>query len=425
MNVLDRYIDALTYFSKESNYLAIQICKLGYPEISKDISTAAVAWDQHKKRVKFLFNDKFQESLSDEEFRFVLSHEAVHLLNNHILLLKDKIDWMKSSKVENEQINKFCHKYNIAADCVVNDSLTVLYGFNKIRTENTPESGKIIYGQDYVGMSCHDMAVMDVFNMIEDEKVFGKESNLDSHDWSSFFESNGSLKKEFVDQIKEFISRNSQNSNLSDKEASVLESIKNNLKKIPGFSDRAGNTSNGNYRPIDGLTKVGIAWNKFFFQLVERKTQETIWNKPNRKLISSYPEILSPSLQNEEKEDIFIAIDSSGSIDYNALSLFVSVVKNIPKSFNIKAISFDTQCYEWDHKGGEQPRGGGGTNFGIIEDYLQGLKKYPKAVFVLTDGYGSEVSPQYDKRWCFVLYGGACKDYCKNMKSFNIESLLV
>lgn len=426
MDILKRHADALDYFSREENYLAIQICKLGYPELTESISTAAVAWDDIKKTVKFLFNPKFLETVDDEEFRFILTHEAIHLLNNHVLFLKDKIEFMKRTNVDQKIIHKFIKKYNVAADCVVNDTMTVLYKFDRIRTKELPGKPKIIYGKDFIDMDCHDMAVMDVLYLIPDDKMKDGEggSTLDEHDWSSFFDKGGNLKKDFIDKIQGFVKKNIENSNLSDEDIEKIEKMKKAFDKFGGH--QAGIEGIGVYRPVDGLTKVGIAWNKFFFQLVERRKQETIWNKPNRKLVDSYPEILAPSLQNEEREDIFVAIDTSGSIDPDAVKLFMSVVKSIPKRFNVKAISFDTKCYEWDHKSDDAMRGGGGTDFAIIEDWIQAnLKKYPKAVFVLTDGMGTHVEPKYEKRWCFVLYGTAETTYCRTMKKFNIKELLI
>jgi predicted metal-dependent peptidase len=424
MDILQRHSDALDFFSKEENYLAIQICKLGYPELTESISTAAVAWDDIKKTVKFLFNPKFLETVDDEEFRFILTHEAIHLLNNHVIFLKDKIEFMKRTNVDEEKISKFIRKYNVAADCVVNDTMTVLYGFKKIREVDLPDKPKIIYGKDFVDMDCHDISVMDVLYMIPDDKINGSEMTLDEHDWSSFFDKNGNLNKDFLGKVHGFIKSNIENSRLSDEDIEKIEKIKKMFEKHA--PQQAGLDGIGMYRPVDGLTKIGLAWNKFFFQLVERKKQETMWNTPNRKLIDSYPDIITPTLQNEEKEDIFIAIDASGSIDLDALKLFMSVVKCIPKSYNVTAISFDTQCYAWDHKSDKDVQGGGGTNFGIIEDYLQkNLKKYPKAVFVLTDGMGTPVDPQYERRWCWVLYGPAEATYCKTMKKFNIKELLI
>jgi len=121
---------------------------------------------------------------------------------------------------------------------------------------------------------------------------------------------------------------------------------------------------------------------------------------------------------------VFVAIDASGSINRDQLSLFVDVVRNSPKRFKINAVTFDTQCYPLDIMK-QDPVGGGGTCFAAIEEYIQKeLPRYPKAVFVLTDGHGTSVTPQHPERWAWVLTDNYSEYYCKNMKRYKIKELL-
>lgn len=427
-DLLERFEQSILKLSEEENPMAVEICKLGYPEESNLVPTAAVMWDDIHKRIKFIFNAKFHQTLTDEELTFITAHEAVHLLNCHVPLIKRKLDEMLKFKKNDAEIIKFKNKFNIAADCVVNDSLVNLYGFKPIMTDIDAATGKskIVYGKQWVNENCHNLSVMEVFYMLKDEDVekYTGTGAIDEHFWDSFFDSKGNLKQGMLDKIRNFVQKNAENSALSDKDLENIEKIKKQLEAQGG--KKAGQQQVGAYRPVDNLSKLALNWNKIFFQLTERKKPENIWHRPNRKLTSVYPDIILPSLANEEKEDIFVAVDSSGSIDYDALSLFISVLKNVPKSFNVRAISFDTSCYDFDLKKDERPKGGGGTNFQIIEDWiLTNLKKYPKIVLVLTDGDGTEVNPKYPDKWAWMLYGSAITAYCKNMRRFNIKDLLV
>lgn len=428
VNLQTRFEQCLNKLSEEDNPMVAEICKLGFPEESDLIPTAAVMWDEIKKKVKFLFNKEFQETLTDEEFAFIVAHEAIHLINGHITLIKKHIDEMKKLERTKEDIHKFLKKINIAADCVVNDSLVEYYGFKPIMVPQPGEPPKIVYGKDWVNQSCHNLTVMEVYYMIKDEDMekFNQEQNIDEHFWDSFFNEKGKMKDDVVKKLKDFVKKNIQNSTLSDQELERVEKLK---KEIDKYKDTnavyAGTDRVGEYRAIDNLSKVSLNWHKIFFQLTERKKQENVWHRPSRKLISVYPDVILPSLEYEEKEDIFVAIDASASINYDALTLFISLIKNVPKSFRIKAISFDTACYPYDVMSTERPRGGGGTNFQIIEDWiLQNEKKYPKLVLVLTDGEGTNVTPQKPDRWCFALYGISQTKYCKNMNRFYLEDLL-
>lgn len=93
--------------------------------------------------------------------------------------------------------------------------------------------------------------------------------------------------------------------------------------------------------------------------------------------------------------------------------------------FDVKAFSFNTQVNEIDLKTGRVHKGYG-TSFGIIESHIQryiskNKIKYPKAVFILTDGYGNTVNPKHPERWYWFLTE-SYKNYIPNKsKSFNLK----
>jgi predicted metal-dependent peptidase len=423
MTIRDDFDKVVEELYETNCYLAAEITKIGYPELVSDrIPTAGVSWDKDKKKVKFMFNRKFYKKLSYEQFSYVVQHEAMHFVNMHIFLFRDKIDYYKSKGKKNSEINKIMRKMNIAADCVVNDSLTNLYEVKRL----TDLGGVApIYGQDMVKCDTHDMTLEEVFYLLPEEEG-GEGSDGTGHSWESFFNEDGSMNEDFVDAIKDFIEDNMDNSAISDEELSKIDDMKEKMENSSdSSSSRAGKEAMGKKRAIDGLGKNSLNWNKLLFDFTQTRKIIDLWNRPNRKMTEVYPEAILPSYEPEEKEDIFIAIDTSGSIDHHACSLFVDVVRSTPKRFRVRAITFDTRCYDFDIKSKDNPRGGGGTNFQIIEDYIQNnLKKYPKAIFVLTDGCGTPIRPQYPKRWCWLLYGMNATNYIENMKHFEIKDLL-
>lgn len=436
--VVRLFDEVVNELNQENWYLASEVTKLGYPTLSTQIPTAGVAWDGDKKKIIFLFNPNFLERIKGnmDELKFTIIHECSHIFRSHIFLIRDELEKMKKLNKTNGEMRQFQRKINIAADCVVNDSLVNLYDLPKVFTD--AKKIKIFYGQETVGVDCEDLTAMDVYYLLpEDQQQQQQEGQgqqegtssegVENHEqWETFFNGDGTINKDFVDTIKKFVEDNIQNSSLSDGEAETIDNMKEKMKdSTDAYASQAGRTALGQKRPVDGLGKETLNWNKILFQFVEIIKQEDVWTKPNRKLQSVYPEIILPSLKNTEKEKIFVAIDTSGSIDYNALKLFLTVVKNTPKRFDIEAITFDDACYPYDMKKGDQPVGGGGTNFYNIEQYIkQNLKKYPKAIFVLTDGIGNHVNPEHPERWCWILYGYAETTYCANMKHYNIRDLL-
>jgi predicted metal-dependent peptidase len=275
-------------------------------------------------------------------------------------------------------------------------------------------------------MECHDSTAMDVFYLLPED--INKNENVDNHDnWESFFDNVGNIHKDFIDAFKEIVDSNIENSALTDQEKDKLDEIKNTFKEnSDAYVAQVGNTIGQKNRPIDGFSKESLNWNKILNNVTQDKKQQDVWTKPNRRLISTYPELLLPSVESTEREDLFIAIDSSGSIDPEKLKLFLSILKNTPKRFNIHSITFDRKCYFYDIKSNNDPQGGGGTTFSIIENYIQeNFKKYPKCVVVFTDGFGNVVTPQYPNRWLWILYGSDTSTrYCDTMKHYQLQDLL-
>ena len=103
-------------------------------------------------------------------------------------------------------------------------------------------------------------------------------------------------------------------------------------------------------------------------------------------------------------------LDTSGSCA-DLAPRFWRAANSLPKEkFNVHYYCFDTQVYKLkdsDINAGKL-YGFGGTCFIAIENFIQKSikkegKKYPAAVFVLTDGYGTNVKPQDAKKWYWFL----------------------
>lgn len=461
--------EAVEDLYKTNFWLAAEITKLGYPQlipVNSSLGTAAVSWDDNRRRIIFLFNEAFFETLTKEEFKYIVCHESTHVMNLHIFLFQDQIRKLKKKKTHVIDVENHMARLNIAADCVVNDSITNLYNLPRLKkvgwavwisrgkqslmelaakikmdpailedanpailsmTEIVPKGQEIIvptlaiYGMDMIEIDTEDMSVMDVFYLLpEDLSEYG----VGNHDaWKSFLNEGGTLKRDFVDKIKDFIDGNLGNSALSDEEARVLEEMKETLEdSSDDYSRQAGKEAGGKIRSIHPTGNV-FNWSRLLYRLTEVKKPKDVWNRSPRKLASVYPDVILPSIEDQEKEDIFVAVDTSSSIDRTSLSLFVDVVRSTPKRFRVTAINFDTRCYEWDFKN-DDLIGRGGTNFQIIENYIRALKKYPKAIFVLTDGDGSNVAPKHPERWCWLLYRSCNTKYIGNMQNYKIKDLL-
>jgi hypothetical protein len=85
---------------------------------------------------------------------------------------------------------------------------------------------------------------------------------------------------------------------------------------------------------------------------------------------------------------------------------FFTAASSLPEDrFNVRLFCFDTKAEETTLES-RRVYGGGGTSFACIEEKIRAEtegKKYPSAVFVITDGMGSKVNPIHPERWYWFL----------------------
>jgi len=124
-----------------------------------------------------------------------------------------------------------------------------------------------------------------------------------------------------------------------------------------------------------------------------------------------------PGRKPDELIDIALAIDTSGSIDGKMLKDFLAEVSGIMEqfeSYRIHLFTFDTEVHNPQQYNSDnlediadyEPKGGGGTDFDAIYNYLKAEEIEPKRLVVLTDGmpYGSWGDEQYcDTVW--IIHG--------------------
>jgi hypothetical protein len=111
--------------------------------------------------------------------------------------------------------------------------------------------------------------------------------------------------------------------------------------------------------------------------------------------------------EEQKKITVFFFMDTSGSC-WGLKDRFFRAARSLPpEKFDIRLFCFDTQVQETDIESG-RIYGGGGTAFDIIESKIQTTCrnekiKYPKAVWIMTDGMGSRVNPEKPDRWYWFL----------------------
>jgi predicted metal-dependent peptidase len=320
------------------------------------------------------YNREFFEPLSVKQIEFVIGHEILHNVFDH----------MSRRDGRNPKI------FNIACDYNVNGQLI------RDKIGEVPPVIKIFHDTNYYGMGSEE--IYDKLMDEHDEQSLAQIGEmLDEHiDWESAGQ-NGrpSYSKEELKKIRDEI-----------REATMAAA------QAAG----AGNTPVSVARMIKELTEPKMNWR----EILRQQIQSTIRNdfsfiRPNRK--GWHMNAILPGTNYDETIDICIAIDMSGSIGDDQARDFLSEIKGIMQEyqeFTIKLWCFDTQVYnEADYNAytitefdDYQPKGGGGTDFDANWEYMKEHDIQPKKFIMFTDGY--PFSSWGDEGYCdtvFIIHG--------------------
>ena len=302
------------------------------------------------------FNREFFEPLTIKQIEFVIAHEILHNVFDHL------------GRTEGRDRRIF----NAAADYCVNGQLV------RDRIGEQPPEIKIFHDQKYYNWSA-EQVYDDIFEKHDEESLAALGQMLDDHvDWGDKDGKGNkpSYTKEELKQIRDEI-----------REATMQAA------QAAG----AGNTPANIQRMIKELTEPKMNWRDILRQQIQSTIKDDFsFMRPNRK--GWHMGAILPGTNFKETIDICVAIDMSGSIGDEQAKDFLSEIKGIMeeyKDFKIKVWCFDTRVYnEADFDGYSmdefddyQPVGGGGTEFDANWEYMKANDIQPKKFIMFTDGY--------------------------------------
>lgn len=312
------------------------------------------------------YNSDFVESLSVSEIVFVLAHEIMHCVMQHMGRRKS-YDPMK---------------WNVAADYVVNDILKA----------------------DRIGVmpkgALHDSALVAKGQGTTEGVYALLPQNPPKPDFGGDLQGDGK-----PDQGKDAAQQ-------SEREAKQKIDIINAQRAAMA----CGKLSSGMQRLISEAVRSKVDWKEVLRRFMSERTK-TDWSyaKPKRRWLGE--DLILPSLSGERMGTVVLAIDCSGSIDDAMLSYFGAEVRSILAASNpakIEVIYFDSRiCGEATFENAEELRleahGGGGTAFSPIFEHIAAKDMQPAACIVLTDlccsDFGSD--PGYPVLWASTMRGQA------------------
>jgi len=347
------------------------------------------------------YNHNFVDELFQDELIFVVSHEVLHLVYDHL----------GRNEFRDRQL------YNIAADYVVNDELILAkvgkFPTHKIQKKDSYGSMRTV--EEPIGL--HDVKYRDwnsekVYDDLlqqQEKNGSGKGKNSDGSGTM-----NGQGLSELLDKLlDEHISpgagkdgepSKSDGKASADGPATFGDEERKQLKaeltdQIVNLakSCNPGNLPSGVQRIIEQMTAPKMDWRALLQSNLDSILPiDYNYMKISRK--STHLNVILPGIVNDQLLNIAVAIDMSGSIGEKEAAEFLSEINGIMgqyQSYEILVFCFDTKCYNqqiYSSDNGENintyvPMGGGGTDGSCIFEYLKNEGIEPMKLVVFTDGY--------------------------------------
>jgi predicted metal-dependent peptidase len=321
------------------------------------------------------FNTQFFNAMSNKEIEFVVAHEILHMVFDHLGRRDERNPML----------------YNIAADYIVNNTLV------RDRIGEKPKIVDCFQDFKYEGWTSEE--VYD--ELFKEAQKNGEEflkqlgEMLDEHLENEGDDGDGEEGQEGKDGKGNAVSK--KPAKYSKEE---MKKIKDEIKEAminAAQAAGAGNVPAGVQRMIKELTEPKMNWR----ELLRQQIQSTIksdytFSRPSRK--GQMSGAILPGMNFAETIDICIALDMSGSIGNAQAQDFLGEVKGIMdeyKDYKIKIWCFDTAVYGEDDFSADDGRdlteyeihGGGGTDFMVNWSYMRENDIQPKKFLMFTDGY--------------------------------------
>ena len=333
----------------------------------------------------FYYNSRFIKLLRPKEIEFLFGHEVLHCVYDHF----------------GRRGSRDPQLFNIANDYCVNADLI------KHKVGEKITSVPCLHDPKYDGMSSEE--VYDILYEKADKIDIGKllDQMIDEH-LDGEGDSDGDSDGEGQGKGRPRIT--------AEERQAIKDEIKEAMLAAAATVDGAGNLPAGVKRLIQELTEPKMDWRELLrMQLESTIKSDFTWMRASRK--GWHMDAVMPGMKLDPMIDIAVGLDASGSISEKMLKDFLGEIQGIMESFpayRIHVVTFDTDAYnpvQYDSENLDdicdyEIKGGGGTDFDCVYNYLKEHEIEPKRLVMFTDGYpfGSWGDENYtDTVW--ILHG--------------------
>ena len=330
----------------------------------------------------FYYNTEFVEKLSVKQLEFLFGHEILHCCFAHL----------------ERRGSRHPRISNIAQDYAVN----LVLSDEKIGTiiDQVP----ILLDPQYRGMAWEEIydKLMENATEISIEDIMSGQDSLDDHlspddsgDGDGDGDKEGSGRPKFSKE--------------------EWQQMRDELKEamVQAHAAAAGNVPAAIKRMIQDMTEPKMNWRELLQMNIQSIVRSNYsFSRPSRKGWASGA--ILPGMIPEQTIDIAIALDMSGSIGQNEISIFLGEVSGILAQYtdySIDLFTYDTSVYNHIKITSEnandlltyEPVGGGGTDYRCILEHLKDQNLVPKKLINFTDLYVSDFVEELGE-YCDCLF---------------------
>ncbi len=359
-----RLVDRYPFFG----YLLMQVNLIE----TKSVPTAAT------DGIRIYYNEKYFDSLNNEELEFVLCHEIMHCVLNHITRKGDRLPF----------------KWNIAIDYATNLIL-------KDSRVGTPPP-HVLLSDEF-----KDMSAEEIYEKIEVQEIpMCTCGGGEGGEGESSSDNNSSSGK--CPRCDQGFDRHDYDK-ARGKESEIESKWKSAVSEAVRSAKQRGTLPAGIERLVKNLLQPQIPWQILLMRYLNSLVKgDYKWIPPNKRYV--WQDIYLPRIYDQYLLKVVVAIDTSGSIGEEELIHFLSEIVGMLKctfDYILWVIPCDAQVYDVQKlKKGEsiskiKLMGGGGTCFEPVFEYVEKERINPDVLIYFTDMYGSfpKEPPRYPVIW--------------------------
>jgi predicted metal-dependent peptidase len=329
----------------------------------------------------FYYNSEFVEKLSVKQLEFLFGHEILHCCFSHM----------------ERRGSRDARLSNIAQDYAVN----LVLSDEKIGT--VIDQVPILLDPQYRGKSWEEIYELLLENAIHVsiDDIMSGQNSLDDH-----------LSPDDNGAGDDDDNEGGGRPKFSKEE---WQSIKDEFKEaiVQAHAAAAGNVPAAIKRLVQEMTEPKMNWRELLQMNIQSIVRSNYsFSRPSRKGWASGA--ILPGMIPEQTIDIAIALDMSGSIGQNEISIFLGEISGIVgqyTDFKINLFSFDTDVYNSQNFSQDsvgdllsyEPVGGGGTCYRCILEHLKEQNSVPKKLILFTDLYVSDFVSELGE-YCDCLF---------------------